>query len=148
VNNTTRSTLPASPWAQAPLSCNVSNSGYANYYKKYTVASLLSGTGATIAGISDTSDSVWRILKNDPVNYPLKSGNTSTEFTRLMLTAWLNFKVLNASLTKCLVPGTTNVLVKFGNTTYVGPTGAVWNQADVIKYLKKNFVACADDTCV
>ena len=39
------------------------------------------------------------------------------------------------------------VLVKFGNGTYVGPTGATWLQADVIKYLKKNFVACADDVC-
>jgi len=148
VGNTTRSTLASNPWAQTPLSCNTTNSSYANYYKKYTVASLLAGTGATISGISDTSDSVWKILKNDSVNYPLKSGNSSTEFTRLMLTAWLNFKVLNATLNKCLMPGTTNVLVKLGNCSYIGPTGALWNQADVVKYLKKNFVACADDACV
>lgn len=147
VGNSTRSTLAANPWAQSPLSCNTTTSSTSNYYKKYTVASLLSGTGATISGITDTTDSVWKILKNDPTYYPLKSGNTSTEFTRLMLTAWLNFKVLNATLNKCLMPGPTNVLVKLGNATYVGPTGATWNQADVIKYLKKNFVACADDAC-
>lgn len=147
VNNSTRSTLSANPWAQSPVSCNTSTTSASNYYKKYTVASLLSGTGATILGISDTSDSVWKILKNDSANYPLKSGNSSTEFTRLMLTAWLNFKVQNATLNKCLMPGTTNVLVKFGNISYKGPTGVTWTQADVVKYLKKNFVACADDNC-
>jgi len=147
VNNTTRSTLAANPWAQSPLTCNVSTPSNSTYYKKYTVAQLLSGMGATIAGISDTSDSVWRILKNDTANYPLKSGNTSTEFTRLMLTAWLNFRVQNAVLNKCLAPTSTNVLVKFGNGSYVGPTGVTWLQADVVKYLKKNYVACADDNC-
>lgn len=147
VGNTTRSSLSPNPWAQSPISCNTTTPSAGNYYKKYTVASLLAGTGGGISGISDTSDCVWKILKNDPVNYPLKSGNSSTEFTRLMLTAWLNFKVQNATLNKCLMPGTTNVLVKFGNTSYVGPTGATWTQADVVKYLKKNFVACVDDNC-
>jgi len=147
VNNSTRYNLAANPWAQSPVSCNTTTSGASNYYRKYTVAQLLSGMGASISGISDTSDSVWRILKNDTANYPLKSGNTSSEFTRLMLTAWLNFRVQNATLNKCLMPGTTNVLVKLGNCTYVGPTGVTWVQSDVIKYLKKNYVACSDDSC-
>ena len=156
LNNSTRSTLASNPWAQSPLSRNTTTSTNSSYYKSYTVAQLLSGTGATsITGINN-NDTVWSILNGtakkcatNPANGTYMAGSsTCGEFQKLMLVAWLNFKVLNSTLNKCLMPGSTNVLIKLGTTTYVGPTGATWNQADVIKYLKKNFVACADDSCV
>ena len=157
INNTSRAGLGSNPWGLVPLSRDTNPTNYknANYYKNYTVAQLLSGTGASITGIN-TADTVWSILngtalKPDPVKgYGFFVAGTSTcgEFQKLMLVAWLNFKVLNSTLNRCLMPGSTNVLVKMGNTTYVGPTGVTWNQATVINYLKKNFVACADDSCV
>lgn len=155
LNNSTRANLNANPWAQAPLSRNTTNTSNSAYYKGYTVAQLLAGTGATISGVSST-DTVWSILngnpktpRTNPFNGTFSAGSsTCGEFQKLMLVAWLNFRVLNSTLNKCLMPGSTNVLVKLGNTTYVGPTGAQWTQTEVIKYLKKNFVACADDSCI
>jgi hypothetical protein len=154
VNNTTRSNLASSPWSRSPLSRNTTTWNSSTYFKGYTVAQLLSGTGATISGVS-TADTVWSILSGtakkpttSPFNGYFANGTSSCgEFQKLMLVAWLNYKVLSSTLNKCLVPGSTNVLVKLGNTTYVGPTGATWTQADVIKYLKKNFVACHDEAC-
>lgn len=156
VGNTTRAGLPASPWALSPLyrDCDSKNFRSAAYYKNYTVAQLLAGTGATgISGVN-ANDTVWSILNGtaqrpDPLTAGKFVPGTSTcgEFQKLMLVAWLNFKVQNDTLNKCLKPGVTNVLVQLGNTSYVGPTGAVWTQADVVKYLKKNYVACADDSC-
>lgn len=151
LNNSTRAGLPTSPWTRAPLSRSAT-SGTATYYKAYTVGQLLSGTGATIAGVS-SDDSVWSILNGSPKKPSGTPGvygpgsSTCGEFQKLMLVAWLNFKVLNSTLNKCLAPGATNVLVKFGNTSYVDPAGATWTQAKIVTYLKKNFVACADDSC-
>lgn len=145
VNNSTRPGLASSPWTLSPLSCSTSSSS-GSYFRKYTVASLLAGEG-TIAGIGDTSVPVWNILKNDPTNYPLKTGNSSNDFTRLMLVAWLNYRVQNAKLLKCLKPGSVNSLVAFGKGTYVDVKGATWGQTDVVKYLKKNYIACNDDNC-
>jgi hypothetical protein len=158
VNNTARATLGSNPWGLTGLvrDTNAANYKNANYYKNYTVAQLLASTGAAgITGIN-TADTVWSILngaakKTDPVKglgYFVASTSTCGEFQKLMLVAWLNFKVQGAVLNRCLKPGATNVLVKFSNTTYLGPTGAPWTQAQVVTYLKKNFVACADDSCV
>jgi hypothetical protein len=156
VGNSTRSNLPSSPWSQSPLNrdCTPANYKSPTYYKNYTVAQLLSGTGATsIVGITG-ADTVWSILNGTALKPdPSKAGSflagssSCGEFQKLMLVAWLNLKVQSSVLNRCLVPGTTNVLVKFSNVSYVGPTGATWAQADVVKYLKKNFVACADENC-
>jgi hypothetical protein len=154
LTNTTRGGLSGNPWGRVPLGCNTTTTNASTYYKGYTVAKLLSGTGATIAGVN-TADTVWSILNGSPKRPATSTFNgtfvngTSTcgEFQKLMLVAWLNFKVLNGTLSKCLMPGSTNVLVKFGNMSYVDPTGATWTQAKIISYLKKNFVACADDNC-
>ncbi len=153
LNNSTRATLNTNPWAQSPLSCNTTDMSKATHYKFYTVAQLLAGTGATITNVS-TADTVWSILNGTsqkpktPFDGTFVPGtSTCGEFQKLMLVAWLNFRVLNSTLNKCLMPGATNALVKLGNTTYVGPTGVQWDQPTVIKYLKKNFVACADDSC-
>ncbi|MBV8036285.1 hypothetical protein [Roseateles sp.] len=155
LNNTTRAGLSSNPWARSPLNCNTTATTNSAYYKSYTVAQLLAGTTATITGVSP-ADTVWSILNGtpkkpstNPANGNFVAGSsTCGDFQKLMLVAWLNFKVLNSTLNKCLMPGTTNVLVKLGNTTYVGPTGATWTQADVILYLKKNWIACYDDACV
>jgi hypothetical protein len=155
LNNSGRAGLNANPWAQTPLSLNTTTPTDATYYKGYTVGQLLTGTGATIIGVSN-ADTVWSILSGvaqrpatNPFNGSFANGSsTCGEFQKLMLVAWLNFKVLNSTLNRCLMPGATNVLVKLGNTTYVGPTGTTWDQTTVITYLKKNFVACADDSCV
>lgn len=154
LNNTKRSTLAANPWQQAPLNRNVMSTGDAAYFKFMTVGQLLSGTGATsIAGINN-GDTVWSILNGSakkpraPFNGTYVTGSSSCgEFQKLMLVAWLNYRVLNATLSKCLKPGTTNVLISFGNNTYVGPKGA-WGQTDVVKYLKKNWIACTDESCL
>jgi hypothetical protein len=154
LTNTTRAGLSSNPWGRVPLGCNTTTTTASTYYKGYTVAKLLSGTGASIAGVN-TADTVWSILNGSPKRPATSTFNgtfvngTSTcgEFQKLMLVAWLNFKVLNSTLNKCLMPGSTNVLVKFGNMSYVDPTGATWTQAKIISYLKKNFVACADDSC-
>lgn len=155
LNNVARSTLSSNPWGRSPLSRNTSTTTSSTYYKGYTVAQLLSGTGCTsISGIN-SNDTVWSILNgsakkpaNNPFNGSFATGSsTCGEFQKLMLVAWLNFKVLNSTLNKCLMPGTTNVLVKMSTASYVGPTGTTWDQATIVKYLKKNFVACADDNC-
>jgi len=151
INNTTRAGLPASPWCRAPLSRSIDKTNTA-YFKAYTVGQLLSGTGASITGVN-SNESVWSILNGAPKVPSGTPGVYTTgtsscgEFQKLMLVAWLNFKVLNSTLNKCLAPGATNVLVKFGNCSYVDPTGATWTQAKVVTYLKKNFVACADESC-
>ncbi|RTL47116.1 MAG: hypothetical protein EKK53_00350 [Burkholderiales bacterium] len=156
LNNTARAGLSGNPWGCLPLGCDTANPTNSKYYKGYTVAQLLANTGgATIAGVN-TADTVWSILNgapqrpaSSPFNGRLVNSNsTCGEFQKLMLVAWLNFKVLNSTLNKCLAPNSTNVLVKFGNTSYVDPTGATWTQARIVTYLKKNFVACADDNCV
>lgn len=145
VNNSGRATLASSPWTLSPLSCSTSPSA-SNFYKNYTVAALLSGTGCSgITGLTG-AESVWSIL-NASNGTAMPQGSTVSDFTKLMLVAWLNFMVLNSTLNRCLSPGTTNVLVKFSNCTYVGPTGALWTQANIVTYLKKNFVACIDETC-
>jgi hypothetical protein len=156
VGNTTRAGLAAYPWKLAPLNRTTVTLSDATHFKNYTVTQLLAGTGAsTISGVTN-ADTVWSILngtskKQDPSKSTgnfIAGSSTCGEFQKLMLVAWLNFKVLNSTLNKCLMPGSTNVLIKLGNTTYYGPTGAQWTQADVVKYLKKNFIACADDACV
>lgn len=155
LTNTTRANLSPNPWARAPLGCNTTTPTASNYFKAYTVAQLLAGTGASISGVN-TADTVWSILNGAarrPAKYPFDgtyANGTSTcgDFQKLMLVAWLNFRVLNASLNKCLAPSSTNVLVKFGNQSYVDPTGATWTQAKIVSYLKRNFVACPDENCV
>jgi len=154
LNNSTRQNLASNPWGAVPLGCNTTKWNNSAYYKGYTVAQLLSGTGASIAGVNGT-DTVWSILNGSamkPAKSPfdgnlLPSTSTCGEFQKLMLVAWLNFKVQNATLNKCLAPNSVNVLVKFGNTSYVDPTGTTWSQAKIVTYLKKNFVACVDDAC-
>lgn len=144
VANTGRGGLASLPWTLTPLSCST-DPKVSKFYQNYTVAQLLSPDSASIYGITDTSDSVWRILKND-TKYPIKAGNTSNEFTRLMLAAWLNYRVLSSTLDRCLKPTkTTNTLVKLGSRTFVGPTGKRWYEAEVITYLKGNYVACNND---
>lgn len=152
LNNTTRANLSSNPWGRAPLSRNTTSSSSSTYYKNYTVAQLLSGMSASILGVS-TADTVWSILNGTPKklasNGTLVGGSsTCGEFQKLMLVAWLNFRVLNSTLNKCLMPGQTNSLVKMGIAQYVGPTGATWSQADVVKYLKQNWIACYDDACI
>lgn len=145
VANTGRAGLASLPWTLAPLGCST-DSKASKFYQKYTVSQLLSPDSASIYGITDTTDSVWRILKNDPTNYPLKFGNTSNEFTRLMLAAWLNYRVLSSTLNRCLKPnGVNNVLVQLGARSYVGPTGKKWLESEVVTYLKGNYVACNND---
>ena len=155
LNNTTRANLSSNPWACSPLNCSMSSSS-STYYKNYTVGQLLSGMNASIVGVS-TTDTVWSILNGSPQKMGTVLGkrklvastdSTCGEFQKLMLVAWLNFRVLNSTLNKCLMPGQTNSLVKMGSVQYAGPTGAVWSQADVVKYLKKNWIACYDDACI
>lgn len=158
INNSARATLGGNPWGLTPLSCDTNPAHYkqANYFKNYTVTQLLAGTGASgITGIS-TGDTVWSILngtaqQTDPVKgygYFVPGTSTCGEFQKLMLVAWLNLKVQSAVLNQCLVPGSTNVLVNMSTVNYIGPTGAKWDQATIVTYLKKNFIACADDSCV
>ena len=154
LNNTGRSTLSSNPWNRAPLGCNTTTSTASNHYKGYTVAQLLAGTGASITGVN-TADTVWSILNGSakkprtaPFNGTFLTGSsTCGEFQKLMLVAWLNYRVLNSTLSKCLSPGQTNVLVKFGTASYVDPMGSQWTQTKIVSYLKKNFVACADESC-
>lgn len=154
LNNSGRSYLSSSPWTRSPLSCSTVSTN-SKYYKAYTVGQLLSGTTCSgILGVNN-NDCVWHILNGvakKPASTPFSGGfvagsSSCGEFQKLMLVAWLNYKVLNSTLTKCLAPGSTNVLVKMSSASYVGPTGAMWDQATIIKYLKKNFVACADESC-
>lgn len=154
LNNTGRSTLSSNPWNRVPLGCNTTTSTASTFYKGYTVGQLLSGTGATIDGVS-SADTVWSILngaakkpKTTPFNGTFLTGSSLCgEYQKLMLVAWLNYRVLNSTLSKCLSPGQTNVLVKFGNYSYVDPMGTKWTQAKIVSYLKLNFVACADESC-
>ncbi|MGM9481719.1 hypothetical protein ACS5PN_11105 [Roseateles sp. NT4] len=157
INNSARANLGSNPWALSPLSRDTTAANYktAGYYKNYTVGQLLSGTGASGITNVNNSDTVWSILngtpqKVDPVKsygYFVPGTTTCGEFQKLMLVAWLNFKVQSSVLNKCLKPGATNVLVKFSDASYIGPTGAQWTPAQIVTYLKKNFVACADDSC-
>jgi len=151
LNNSTRANLGANPWAQSPLNCNTTDTTKQSHYKFYTVGQLTGG--ASIFGVNNT-DTVLSVLKGTPQKPKLPfdgtcvtSTSATGEFQKLMLVAWLNFRVLNTTLNKCLMPGQTNVLVKLGDLSYVGPTGVPWTKQDVVKYLKKNFVACADDSC-
>lgn len=151
--NTGRAGLSA-PWKRLNSSLSTTDSAASTYYQYYTVQQLL-GSTASISGVS-SADSVWSILngapkkpvstkKNGKTTWSLGSssgGSQATDFQKLMLVAWMNFKVGNQGLTKCLAPNNANALVAFGNLSYRESTSRpVWTKEQVLDYLQKNWIA-------
>lgn len=133
VNNTTRSTLPASPWKA--LGCSTTKSAPWNNFKSLKISDVIP---SPISGVT-ASQLLWNYL------------NTSTdEYGTLMVVAWLNYIALvtktgaTPNLGKCLMPQSTNALTWLGNVgtgTVTGPDGKGWNKARVVQYLKLNYIA-------
>lgn len=150
-NTATGSNLAGKPWLQSPLSRTESSLTSSSHYKNLTISQLLSPFSASINGLV-TTDTVWSVLNGAPQKINGSYGNYTTgssacaEFQKLMLVAWLNYVVLSGTLNRCLKPGSTNVLVKLGNESYVGPRGDTWNKTKVVTYLKGNWVACNNAT--
>lgn len=152
-NTATGSNLTGKPWARSPISRTDADVTLATHYKNATISQLLTPFGASINGLSGT-DTIWSVLKGAPqklnggVNGSYTNGtSTCGDFQKLMLVAWLNYAVLSSTLNRCLKPGSTNVLLKFGTESYVGPRGDKWDKTQVVKYLQANWVACKNNTC-
>ena len=150
-NTPSGSNLTGKPWLQSPISRTDVDTTVATHYKNATISQLLTPFGASINGLVGT-DTIWSVLNGSPQKLNGAPGSytagssTCGEFQKLMLVAWLNYAVLSSTLNRCLKPGSTIVLLKFGTESYVGPRGDTWDKNKVVTYLKGNWVACNNAT--